>query len=161
MNRCQFMSFGRPCNLVASYQGSLSLRFYCKPHAMMQRTMSTEVIDPIPLFTAGDIKRGEQLRDEGIQRASDHAEREREEWNDAAYEYFVEYATTHDQFATEDVREHALRDGFEDAPDARAWGAVAARARREGLIIHSHFESARNAKKHRCPLRIWKTKGGE
>lgn len=105
-----------------------------------------------------DDDEGSRRRDEGIERAKNHADRVQTEWSDDAYNYFVGYLRTHRLFSTEEVREYALRNGFMDAPDGRAWGAIAVRARKAGLIVHDHFESARNIKKHRCPLRIWRSK---
>jgi len=99
---------------------------------------------------------GERLRDEGIKRAIDHADRVEENWQGRAFSIFQSYARSHDTFATEDVRSYALETGFPDAPDPRAWGAVAMKAVRSGLIKPSHFELAKGKSQHRTPIRVWK-----
>lgn len=109
-------------------------------------------------FSAADVAKGNKLRDKGIKRAADHADKVEENWQDQAYRIFSEYASGHNTFATEEVREFAHRlKGLADPPDARAWGAVARRAVVQGLISHDHFAESRNPKKHRCPLRVWRT----
>lgn len=53
------------------------------------------------------------------------------EWKNAAFVEFCAFATTHLSFLTEDVRLHST---IELPPDPRAWGQVAMRAARAGVI---------------------------
>ena len=56
-----------------------------------------------------------------------------EVWGDAAFCEFVAWATTHPTFTTEDVR-YAPTSTVGEPPDRRAWGAVALRAARAGVV---------------------------
>lgn len=55
-----------------------------------------------------------------------------EDWKDRAFAAFVAHAKDHQAFTTEDVREASPHVG--EPPDLRAWGQVALRARREGIV---------------------------
>lgn len=62
------------------------------------------------------------------QQAADHAG---PEWQDAAFKALSDFAAGHRQFTVEDVRQACPNI---HAPTDKAWGAVALRARRAGLI---------------------------
>lgn len=76
-------------------------------------------------------------RDKGIQRASDHAERWRADWNDAAAVMLHRYLTTlHGRsFLTEEFIAWArAKTDMPMPPDGRAWGGVIRRAATEHHI---------------------------
>lgn len=68
------------------------------------------------------------------QSAADAADRRCPQWSEDAYQAFRAYAIIHrgQEFTTEDVRLAAKN--VPPAPDGRAWGAIAIRAKREGLV---------------------------
>ena len=73
-------------------------------------------------FTGRDIGHAK------AQLAADHAG---VEWQDAAFKALSDFATCHRQFTVEDVRQACPNI---HAPTDKAWGAIALRARRAGLI---------------------------
>ncbi len=100
---------------------------------------------------------GEILRDSGIKKSLDNADNTIENWSSKAYEFFIEYIKDKRFFMTEDVR--IASEGFlETPPSKRAWGSVAVRAKKEGLIESAGFSSVKNPKAHRTPATLWKVK---
>jgi hypothetical protein len=82
-------------------------------------------------------------RDDGIQRAGDHAG---DRWRRGARGYLLEYLATHaGPFMAEDVRELADARGFEAPPDGRAWGQVFQAAARERLIVKVGYAPAKSS----------------
>jgi hypothetical protein len=82
-----------------------------------------------------------ELGHAAAQRAADHADREVGNWQAMAYEAFVTFARARSvSFITKDVREWARH--VPPPPDRRAWGAVAQRARREGVVVSVCLEEA-------------------
>lgn len=63
------------------------------------------------------------------EQAADHAG---EEWKDLAFAAFATYAETNTRFTTEDVRN--ANSTLPPPPDGRAWGHVALRASRSGIV---------------------------
>jgi hypothetical protein len=99
-----------------------------------------------------------QLRDRGMERAVDHAEREVAGWKDAALEYVRLYALIHAEFICEDVRGFADRRGFAPPPDGRAWGAVMMRAAKRGLVTKTdRVACAKDPKVHMNPSTVWRS----
>ena len=100
----------------------------------------------------------EALRDEGIQRAIDHADRVESEWSDRAYGMLVRYARQKGSGAkitSEAVRNHAEWFGLPTPPDKRAWGAVILRAARAGVIHKAGWTTANDPKVHCNPVSLW------
>ncbi len=104
------------------------------------------------------IETGEQLRDEGMRRAADHADAVHPKWTDRAFDLFKRYSLTHRLFMTEDVRLWVQQHRLIEAPDdQRAWGAVTAKAVRAGVVYCSHFASQKDPKSHRSPKPVWQS----
>lgn len=96
------------------------------------------------------------LRDLGIERAVDRADREKADWSDDAHRALERYCQAHagQRFLTEDVREWAEKLELVAAPDnARAWGAVMQRAQRYGLIRSVGYAPARSS--NLSPKVLW------
>jgi hypothetical protein len=72
---------------------------------------------------------GLELGHAKAQQAADHAG---EEWKDLAYSAFTAFAQENRLFTTEDVRKANL--DLPLPPDGRAWGQVALRASRAGIV---------------------------
>lgn len=79
----------------------------------------------------------------GMERAVEHAERERPGWSECALAALSRFARIQDdEFTIEKARE-AVRAVVPDPPDGRAWGAVTQLAIRRGFIVKTgHFASA-------------------
>lgn len=78
------------------------------------------------------------------------------DWADLAYNYLVEYATTHKEFMVEDVRE-ASKGTVPEHQSGRAWGGVVVRASRAGIIRRKEFKNVKNEKAHGTPATLWET----
>jgi hypothetical protein len=102
------------------------------------------------LFTA------EQMRDMGIKRASDHADSQIEDWSNTAYEFFIQFARANKTFTTEDARIAAESNGLLTPPDKRAWGAVAVKAIKTGLIIRNGYSTKKSRNCHKGLCSVWK-----
>jgi hypothetical protein len=76
--------------------------------------------------------------------AAAHAERVSPGWRDEALEHVRRYAKAHHTFLIEDVRFAAEADGFPAPPSERAWGAIAIRAKREGVITNDGHGMTKN-----------------
>lgn len=75
------------------------------------------------------VKKAQQDRDTGMQRAEDHAERVAPGWVHSAMNILRAYAVKKAApFLIEEVVAYAESVGFEGPPDGRAWGAIARRA---------------------------------
>lgn len=94
---------------------------------------------------------------EGMENAAAHAERESEGWNRMAFEAFVRYVTAvKHPFMTEDVRCYAEALGMPEPPDKRAWGSVAMRAKKAGLIVSLGYAPQQSVNAHKAPKTLWK-----
>lgn len=91
-------------------------------------------------------------RDDGIQRAGDHAG---DAWKKAARGYLLEYLSHRrrgDDFLAEMVRDFAV--GLALPPDGRAWGAVFQSAARERLIEKVGYAPAKSS--NLSPKVLWR-----
>ena len=98
---------------------------------------------------------GQELRDIGIERAVDHANRVVENWSDKAYAFFLMFLDRHQgQFMAEYVRA-AAAGIVPDPPDARAWGGILAKAAKDGKIKSLGYVPQHNPQAHRSPKNVW------
>jgi len=97
------------------------------------------------------------LGHEAAERAANHAEREMPTWKDTAYSAFVSYGKIARQFTTEDVR--LASPEVPPPPDNRAWGQVAMRARRAGVVVSQGWVPVKDANSHGCVKTLWKWVG--
>jgi len=95
--------------------------------------------------------------DTGMLLAASHADRESNDWSTSAQELFEMYAMQHpDGFMTEEVRVWAEKLGFHPPPDNRAWGFIAKKMAREGVVVAAGFAKQRSATCHGSPKTVWK-----
>ncbi len=98
---------------------------------------------------------GKELKDIGMQRAVDHADRVVDSWSDKAYKLLKIYIITKlTAFQCEDFRGWC-KNKIEEPPSKRAFGAVIVRAKKNLLIKHVGYGVVENPKAHRTPASIW------
>lgn len=95
------------------------------------------------------------LRDEGMQRAVDHADRVIPDWKLDALAYVKQYAEANEQFMGELARRYAEARGFPPPPDKRAWGAVMMAAAKAGYVKKLGWTTATDPKVHKNPVSLW------
>lgn len=95
-------------------------------------------------------------RDEGIAAAADHADRINPKWQDLAYAALCAYAEHHPTFTIEQLRRD-LNGTLVDPPSLRAWGAVAQRAQRSGIVRHDSWTEADDPAVHCNTIRVWRS----
>jgi hypothetical protein len=96
-----------------------------------------------------------RLRDEGIERAAAHAG---PAWGERAYALLRAFIARYPKdtvFMIEDVRAFAKAQ-IEEPPDRRAWGAVAVRARRAGLIEKFGYQTHKDPVRHMGASMSWR-----
>jgi hypothetical protein len=104
----------------------------------------------------GKLDLSRALRDDGMQRAADHAEAVIPEWKELAYTRLLEFLGYHmGEFFSEDVRAFATGRGLPRPPDNRAWGHVMMRAARAGIIRKLRWDTAKDQKVHCNPVSVW------
>jgi len=96
---------------------------------------------------------GEQLKEEGMNRALDNANWATEGWGDSALSYLIACPMT--KFLAEDIRIWAHNNGLVKPPHARAWGGVIVRAKKEGLIKFVGYSKVKNPTAHATPASVW------
>ena len=97
---------------------------------------------------------GEQLRDNGIERAITHANKIYDGWNERAFDFLLNYLSSASEFMVEDVRK-ASAGKIPEPPSLRAWGGIIVRAAKAGLIKRTGFRNVTNAKAHATPASVW------
>lgn len=106
--------------------------------------------------TTQDLFVARAIRDDGIARAIDHADAVQPSWSDTAATFLAEYAKRHARFSIEDVR-LASAGVVADPPHKRAWGGVAVRGVRSGLLVAAGFTQSKREDGHCMNLRLWQS----
>lgn len=91
------------------------------------------------------------------QSCADAADRRDPHWTASAYAAFVAYAKLHPgkDFTCEDVR-NAAAQTVTEPPDCRAWGAIAIRAKREGIVASNGFRCVSSS--NNSPKVLWRSR---
>jgi ribosomal protein L36 len=97
---------------------------------------------------------GFDLRDDGIRRALKHANSKNPEWSESAFNFLKDYLKTHNEFMLEDVR-MSSQNIIPEPPSKRAWGAIAVRGAKVGLIRRKGYQNVINPKAHATPATLW------
>lgn len=96
------------------------------------------------------VEEARAARDDGMETAADHAEYDAPGWRAGALSLFTAYAIAHKldahPFLTEDVRVYADQRGFPPPPDERAWGAIATKAVKAGIVRREGTRPARSSR---------------
>lgn len=103
-----------------------------------------------------DISFAIKARDEGMQRAVNNANRVDEGWSDKVYELLKDFVKRYSgPFQFEDFR-MSITGLIAEPPHKRAYGAIAARAAREGLITRVGYAPVKNVDAHRAFATVWR-----
>lgn len=114
---------------------------------MNNERIQLDLFDPV-------IVTGETLRDKGIEKAIDYANKTYTCWSEQAFDFLLRYIQTVKEFMTEDMRKASV--GIVPTPPSlRAWGGVIMRATKAGLIKKTGFKSVVNKKAHCANAGVW------
>lgn len=104
----------------------------------------------------GTLELAERLRDDGIARASEHADNVVPTWSMVARGYMELFARRGTDFMAEDVRAYAESRGFALPPDRRAWGSIFQRAAKKGIIRRVGYAPNKDPGSHCSPKSVWR-----
>lgn len=100
-----------------------------------------------------DIDFARAARDEGLERAAEHAG---EEWIDQAVRDFARFVAARGEATCEQWRYDFLARGMAAPESHKAYGAVANIAARRGLVVNTRrYVQAVSAKTHAHPVPLW------
>jgi len=89
--------------------------------------------------------------------AAARADREIDDWTQKAVALFATFAKiTPSPFLTEEARQYAESHGLSSPPDGRAWGHVAKKCQRAGVVTSAGFGAAKSS--NGSPKVLWKRK---
>lgn len=93
----------------------------------------------------------------GMEAAKDHANAQINGWDKMAFDYFCSFARNCGRkFLTEEVVSAASTESNLATPDTRAWGAIAMKAKRNGIVASDGIAySSRLGRGHSAPRTIW------
>lgn len=78
-----------------------------------------------------------------------------EGWKEAAFAAFVDHARRHKFFTTEEVRQS--NPNLSSPPDTRAWGVVARRAAKDGVVTSAGWTRAKSMTVHGMVVTRWES----
>ncbi|HBP27924.1 MAG TPA: hypothetical protein DD666_00730 [Advenella kashmirensis] len=106
-----------------------------------------------------NIQTSQQLRDAGMQTALSHADAVIDDWGIMAYAALEAFLESHpgETFMTEDVRQYAYQSlDLPRPPHERAWGGIANRAAKAGLIVRVRLAPVKTPGSHCANASIWR-----
>lgn len=100
---------------------------------------------------------GAQLRDRGIKKAEESAHRINHDWNEKAFEAFIQFLQTRAfPWMCEDFRKWATDFAqLPEPPTLRAYGGVIVRAKKLKLIQQVGFQPVTNPRAHKAICAVW------
>lgn len=102
---------------------------------------------------------GETLKEKGMKRAIDSANRKENLWSERAYALLLQFLSglpKDRRFMIEQFRKFAYERGLPVPPSERAFGSVTLRASNAGKIVRVGFGTVENAKAHKCFAPVWR-----
>lgn len=106
-----------------------------------------------------DIFEGRKLRDQGIQRAKDKAEKDSPGWNELVWLHFkgwLSYKPVDFEFMMEDFSNHIKENNpFLKPEKGQAFGFITKRALKEKLIEYCGVSRTKSPVSHRRPANVW------
>lgn len=80
------------------------------------------------------------------------------DWKEAAFAAFVDHARAHKFFTTEEVRQS--NPDLPPPPDTRAWGVIARRAAKDGVVVSAGWTRAKSMTVHGMVVTRWESQIG-
>lgn len=105
-----------------------------------------------------DYKAACEARDAGLEQAVNHANQVDPGWSDKAYDMFKQWLSgwiKGHKFQIETFRASASARGLPNPPTARAFGQIAVRAKKEGLIKSNGPKPTTGVTAHSCFATEW------
>jgi hypothetical protein len=103
---------------------------------------------------------GEILAMQGLQRATDKADKDFPDWKERCWDLFKEWINLkppYYEFMIETFRTHCERNAKIETPNSKtAYGFIPLKALREGLIERWGYGKVSNAKAHNCAASVWR-----
>ncbi|MFH2064964.1 MAG: hypothetical protein ABIK15_07195 [Pseudomonadota bacterium] len=99
------------------------------------------------------LELGEFLKQRGMKRALNHAERHHVSWGDRALSMLRKFPKS--RFQAEELRAWSYGQGLPEPPHGRAWGSVMLKAKNMGLIRCIGYQNVSNPNAHRTPAALW------
>lgn len=117
--------------------------------------MQTDLFSGIDLIKNGGVKVLEksatELKNDGIERAKNKADKENYLWSEKAYAFFIEYAkNSKEPFMCNDVVLASLN-VLPQPENLKAWGAIAVKAMKSGLIKSIGYAKGKKPEHHSNP----------
>lgn len=101
-----------------------------------------------------DLFQAATARDKAIDRVEQSANAQIPGWSNKAYYFLRQFIRSKEIFTIEEVRQASI--GYvPEAKEQRAWGAIAARAKKQGLIKRISYAKSTNPKAHCRPVSVW------
>lgn len=98
---------------------------------------------------------GEANRDLGIKRAVEKANREINDWSEIAFKFFCEFAkNSKEPFMTNDVV-LASENVIPQPENKKAWGHIAVKAIKNGIVKSIGYSKGKNPKHHCNPRNLY------
>lgn len=101
-----------------------------------------------------NIKKGNELRDLGINKSFTNANNQHKKWGSLAYSFLLKYIKENKKFMAEDVRLASYSE-VPEPPSQRAWGHIFVTAKKNKMIKPVGFGFVKNPKAHRTPATLW------
>ena len=109
------------------------------------------------LTETGDLNHAVLARDEGIRRATKHAEADKPGWTGEGLRFLQRYAEQHAEFAAfMVVGASELDEGFPQPDCQKAWGQVFKAACKSGIIEDSN-KTVKHPRRHAVKATVWKS----
>lgn len=103
-----------------------------------------------------EVANGIKNRDDGMEKALQHANSANPEWSTKAAAFLRKYISyTATPFMAEDVRMAAINANVPEPPSKRAWGPIILKARKDGLIKSLGTDKVSNPRAHRANAGKW------
>ena len=97
---------------------------------------------------------GEDLAQQGISTAIEHADSCVPDWSKQAYNFALYYCRTRARFMAEDMR--LASDGvIPEPPNTRAWGGIIRRLQHNGIIRCVGISKVKNVTAHSANASVW------
>jgi hypothetical protein len=110
-----------------------------------------------PFKDSAFIPTSKHLRDKGIKKAFNHAEKINNGWSEKALSFLEEYCKTHHRFSGEMVRIEA-RGKVPEPPSLRSWGSILLTGSRKGWINQVGYVHVQTPSSHCANAALWESR---